>query len=68
MINEIKSAAVSLCAATFGQISPEISGYLTNPNLEMVNTALQHAAWLVAIIAGLVSIVNGTRRWFIKRH
>ena len=31
--------------------------------LNTVNTAFQHAAWTVAILAGIVSIINGVRSW-----
>lgn len=62
-----KAAVTSIIAAMTGQITSDVSGIFHIASLEIINTAFQHTAWSVAIIAGLVSIVNGTRRWFKKR-
>lgn len=35
--------------------------------LSTANTAFQHAAWTIAILAGIVSIINGVRQWKTKR-
>ena len=59
-INSVKAAGASIGAALFG----EFHGVFMMIPLESVNTALQHAAWVVAILAGFVSIVNGCRKWF----
>ena len=73
MVNEIldqfsagKSAIASISAATIGELANVFPLYITGENLEIVNTAFQHAAWVVAILAGIVSVVNGTRKWFKK--
>jgi len=58
-----KAAIVSVGAAITGQFTQEVSNILYIPPLQAVNTAFQHAAWCVAIIAGLVSIINGTKKW-----
>ena len=73
MVNQIldnfsadKSAIASISAATIGELASVFPLYITGKNLEIVNTAFQHAAWVVAILAGIVSVVNGTRKWFRK--
>jgi hypothetical protein len=35
--------------------------------LSTANTAFQHAAWTIAILAGIVSIINGVRQWHFKK-
>ncbi|MFZ4463775.1 MAG: hypothetical protein ACOYN5_07995 [Bacteroidales bacterium] len=59
-----KAACVSIGAAITGQFTQEVSNIMFIPSLQAVNTAFQHAAWVVAIIAGLVSIINGTKNWY----
>lgn len=62
-IDPARASFTSISAALTGQLST-----LINPShLELVNTGFQHLAWIIAIIAGLVSIINGTRKWFIKK-
>lgn len=67
-IDPLKSAFASLLSVTAGTISNYIPvftfGFVT---LETANTLFQHAAWIVAILAGLVSIVNGVKTWKIKK-
>ena len=57
-INPSHASLASISAAVTG----EVGNLIASPT--MVDTALQHSAWAVAIIAGIVSIVNGTRKWF----
>lgn len=73
MVNQIldqfsagKSAIASISAAAIGEIVSIFPLYVTGENLETVNIAFQHGAWVVAILAGIVSIVNGTKKWFKK--
>lgn len=62
-IDPSKASMTSIISALTGQITA-----IMNPTaLEMVNTGFQHLAWIIAIIAGLVSIINGTRKWFRKK-
>lgn len=61
-INDVKAAAASICAVLFG----EYHNLVMFVPLESINTLLQHAAWIVAIIAGIVSILNGCRKWFVS--
>ena len=51
-IDPAKSAIASIVSAITGTVMAEVT-------LTATNTAFQHAAWTVAIIAGLVSIING---------
>ena len=51
-IDPAKSAVASIVSALTGTA-------MANITLVDTNTAFQHAAWTVAIIAGIVSIVNG---------
>ena len=59
-IDSVKAAGASIGAALFG----EFHGTFMMIPLESVNTAMQYAAWVVAILAGIVSVVNGCRKWF----
>lgn len=69
LLDGTKAAIVSITAVITGQFTQDISGLLEIPTLEIVNTAFQHAAWGVAILAGLVSIINGTKNWYrTKKH
>lgn len=51
-IDPAKSAIASILSAMTGTIMADIT-------ITAANTAFQHAAWTVAIIAGIVSIING---------
>jgi len=69
-IDPLKSAVTSIVSATFGTFS-NFSYVVFAPlgfiSLNAANTAFQHAAWTVAILAGIVSIVNGIRQWTTKK-
>lgn len=65
-LDTTKSAITSLLSATIGTVS----NYLTIPSLMgilTVDVALQRLAWTVAVLAGLVAIVNGTKSWLVKK-
>jgi len=47
-----RTALTSVAGAITGQIAAE------NASLNSVNTAFQHAAWTVAILAGLMTVIN----------
>jgi hypothetical protein len=51
-IDPIKSGIASIASAMTGTVINAVT-------LTSANTALQHAAWTVAIIAGIVAIING---------
>lgn len=67
-IDPLKSAAASIGSAAAGSFTKY---YCFAPigffSLETANTFFQHAAWSVAIIAGIVSIINGVRTWKKKK-
>ena len=67
-ISEVRAAFASGIAAITGEASVLLSGTFVATDLELVNTLFQHAAWTVAIFAGIVSIVNGTKKWFKKNE
>jgi len=48
-----KTAFTSVGAAIFGQIANDDVS-----NLTLTNIGLQHAAWTIAILTGLLSIIN----------
>lgn len=59
--NSEKTAITSLLSATIGQVAAA----------ESVNQALQRGAWTVAILAGILTMVNlfyPLRKWYDKRH
>lgn len=47
-----RTAATSITGAVIGQITIDVS------HLDKINTAFQHAAWSVAILAGIMTIIN----------
>jgi hypothetical protein len=57
-----KAAIVSITSAAVGQVY----AWFPMININEANTLFQHLAWTVAILAGIVSIVNGVRKWFVK--
>ena len=58
-IDSAKAGLASVGAATTGQLS----GMIELTNLEVINIMFQHAVWTIAIIAGIISIINGVRKW-----
>lgn len=57
-----KAAIVSIVSAVIGQVY----SWLPMITINDVNTLFQWLAWVVAIFAGIVSIINGIRKWFVK--
>lgn len=66
-IEPTRAAITSIVSAAAGTWYSYTGYYLANFTLSAANTAFQHAAWTIAILAGLVSIINGVRQWKIKR-
>lgn len=69
MISQIdpsRSAVASLLSAIIGTASEYVNFSMLTIGWISVDDALQRLAWTVAILAGLVAIVNGTRNWFKK--
>ena len=71
-ISPFKSAITAIGSAIAGTTAEQIDQV---QNITAANTAFQHAAWTIAIVAGLVSVVNGIivicdkyRKWKAKRH
>ena len=65
-LNEVKSgiaAIISVGSAGIGSAMEFIGLGITQTQIDVY---LQQIAWVVAILAGVVSIVNGTKRWFKK--
>ena len=54
------TAIISMISALTGTASSVVL------QLNKANTGLQHAAWTIAIIAGLFSIANCIRNWVIS--
>jgi phage-related protein len=52
------TATTSLSCTLFGTIIPV--------KVEVANIALQHAAWTIGIIAGIVAIINGIDNFILK--
>lgn len=66
-IDPIKSAGTALLSAAAGTLS-KYCFFTPAFILDHVNTAFQHAAWTIAIIAGIVSIANGVKNWKIFKR
>jgi hypothetical protein len=69
-IDPMKSAVTSIVSASFGTFTNYCAavspiGFIS---LQAANTFFQHLAWTVAILAGLVSIINGVRTWKKKKN
>ena len=62
-IDPLKSAVTSILSAIAGSWYNYFGVYISSISLSAANTAFQHAAWTVAILAGIVSIINGVRQW-----
>jgi len=64
-LSEIDPAKASL-TSIFSAFTGQISLFVDPSALDAANIGFQHLAWLVAILAGIVSIVNGVKKWFKK--
>jgi hypothetical protein len=62
-IDPLKSFVTSFISVTAGSSYNYCSVTLAGITLSTANTAFQHLAWTVAILAGIVSVVNGMRKW-----
>ena len=65
-IDPKRSAIASILSALIGTWYNFLHSHIASFTLIQANTAFQHLAWTVAIIAGLVSIINGVRSWKLK--
>lgn len=68
-INQYKAALLSLISALFGSIDSVFATEICNTFNTTPSSIpmLQNIAWVVAIGAGIVSIINGIDK-FIKNH
>lgn len=57
-INSFRATVVSICTAFYGTYLSVIT----------VDVALQRLAWTVAILAGLVAIINGVKNWIFPKN
>jgi hypothetical protein len=62
-INPMKSAVTSIISVIAGSSYNYCNVTLAHLSLSAANTAFQHLAWTTAILAGIVSIINGVRKW-----
>lgn len=61
-IDDIRAAAVSMIAAITGTTTEIVKPIITDMSLNAANTAFQHLAWTIAIIAGITSICINMRK------
>ena len=66
-IDPVKSAITSITSVIAGSTYNYCNITLVNISLSAANTAFQHLAWTVAILAGIVSVINGVRQWITKQ-
>jgi len=63
-ISASRASLASIGSAIIGQVSVAL-----NPShIETVNLGFQHVAWTIAILAGIVSIINGVKGWFKHKY
>lgn len=65
MIDNIESTRAFLASLGFA-VYGEVLNYYPLITLDSANTFFQHLVWVIAILAGIVSIVNGVKKWFVK--
>lgn len=58
-IDPLRSAVVSILSAAAGTTYNHAPEIIANVTVQSANTAFQHLAWLVAILAGSISAWNG---------
>ena len=67
-----KTAITSVCAAIFGNmtsfayVSNVLVGSVNQNDIYIINTILQRGAWTIAMLAGIVSVVNAIDNFIIK--
>lgn len=61
-IDPLKSLCTSVVSLAAGSTSAYVHIHLFDLSLSAVNTGFQHLAWTVAILAGIVAIINGIRK------
>lgn len=66
-IEPLRAAVVSILSATFGTINKLCLSAGISTSFLDVDVALQRLAWTVAILAGVVAIVNGVKNWFKRK-
>lgn len=65
-IDPVKSLITAISSAATGTLLNTFP--LALVTISQVGIILQYTAWLIAILAGMVSIINGIRKWFCKKH
>lgn len=63
-IDPVKSLITAISSAATGTLLNAFP--LALVTVAQVGIILQYGAWIIAILAGLVSIINGVRKWFCK--
>lgn len=64
-IDPVKSLITSLSSAATGTLLNTFP--LAMITVTQVGIILQYTAWVIAILAGMVSIINGVKKWFCKK-
>ena len=62
------AALISLISVSFGQWINDVGMMLPGGFCQdTFDRVLQEAAWIVAVLAGTISVINGILSWFKKR-
>ena len=64
--NNIRSGMAAIVSITSAGMGTAMEFIVINITSIELNTYLEQGAWVVAIMAGIVSVINGTRNWFRK--
>lgn len=63
------AALISLISVSFGQWMNNMGMMLPGGFCQdKFDRVLQEAAWIVAVLAGTISVINGIISWFKKRN
>lgn len=61
LYNSIRISAISIIATITGDVTPNISYQVKSYAFDQITPYFQIAAWIVGIVAGVISILNGLK-------
>ena len=61
LYNSIRVTVISIAATITGDVTPTISYEIKSYAFDQITPYFQIAAWIVGIVAGIISILNGLK-------